>query len=199
MVEFFEVSDLNRTFELQMPGRVIFGVGTVKEVGPEAKAMHAKNVLIVTDRGVAEMGLADRVREPLIEEGLKVDVWDQVEPEPSIVTVEKLLEHIKRGNFDLLIGVGGGSSMDVAKAVAVLLNNPGNPEDYFAGGKKEFENPGLSCITVPTTAGTGAEITWDSVIKDRTGMKAFYEHRYIRPNLAIVDPVMSSSMPPPLL
>jgi alcohol dehydrogenase len=198
MVEFFEVSDLNKTFELQMPSRVIFGVDTVEQVGPEVKAMRAQNVLIVTDQGVAKMGLADKVKEPLLKEGINVEVWDQVEPEPSIVTVEKLIQYVKLGNFDLLIGVGGGSSMDVAKAVAVLLKNSGNPEDYFAGGKKEFENPGISCITVPTTAGTGAEITWDSVIKDNTGMKAFYEHQYIRPALAIVDPVMSSGMPPRL-
>jgi len=195
MVELYETL---RTFELQMPSRVIFGIGTVERVGAESKSMKAQNVLIVTDPGVAKAGLADKVKEPLLKEDLKAEVWDQVEPEPTINSLEKLLEHVKQGNFDMLIGVGGGSSMDVAKSVAVLLNNPGNPEDYFAGGKKEFTNPGVPCITIPTTAGTGAEITWDAVIKDRTGMKAFFEHRYIRPTLAIVDPVMSSGMPPRL-
>jgi alcohol dehydrogenase len=198
MVEFFEISDLKRTFELQMPSRVIFGIGTIERVGSEAKSMKAQNVLIVTDVGVAKAGLADKVKEPLIKEGLKVEVWDQVEPEPTINSVERLLRYVKQGEFDVLIGVGGGSSMDVAKAVSVLVNNPGDPEDYFAGGKKEFTNVGVPCITIPTTAGTGAEITWDAVIKDRTGMKAFYEHRYIRPTLAIVDPTMSSGMPPRL-
>jgi len=195
MVELYEPL---RTFELQMPSRVIFGIGAVERTGTEVKKMKAKNILIVTDRGVAKAGLADKVEGPMLEEGLKVDVWDRVEPEPSIGCVEELLEYVKGGNFDLLIGVGGGSSMDVAKAAAVLLKNPGEPEEYFAGGEREFTNPGVPCIAIPTTAGTGAEITWDAVIKDRTGMKAFFEHQYVRPTLAIVDPIMSSGMPPRL-
>lgn len=194
MVEFYEPL---RTFELQMPSRVIFGIGTVERVGTEAKRLKAQDVLIVTDLSVSKVGLADKVKEPVLKEGLKVESWNQVEPEPSIACVEKLLEYVKRGKFDLLIGVGGGSSMDVAKAVAVLLNNPGPPEDYFPGGK-EFAKLGIPCIAIPTTAGTGAEITADAVIKDRTGMKAYFEHPYIRPTLAIVDPVMSSGMPPRL-
>ncbi len=187
-----------KTFELQMPSRVIFGIGAVRQIGKESRDLKAQEILIVTDTGVSTAGLVEKIREPLLKEGLRVEVWDQVEPEPSIVCVEELLDHVRNGRFDLLIGAGGGSSMDVAKAAAVLLNNPGQPEDYFAGGKKEFENFGLPCITVPTTAGTGAEITWDAVIKDRTGMKAFFEHRYVRPTLAIVDPTMSAGMPPRL-
>lgn len=181
-----------------MPSRVIFGIGAVRQIGKESRDLKAQEILIVTDTGVSTAGLVEKIREPLLKEGLRVEVWDQVEPEPSIVCVEELLDHVRNGRFDLLIGAGGGSSMDVAKAAAVLLNNPGQPEDYFAGGKKEFENFGLPCITVPTTAGTGAEITWDAVIKDRTGMKAFFEHRYVRPTLAIVDPTMSAGMPPRL-
>lgn len=181
-----------------MPSRVLFGIDTVDRIGAEARKMKAKTVLIVTDVGVSKAGLVERVKTPLSKEGLKVTLWDQVETEPSIVSVEKLLTFAKNSKFDLLIGVGGGSCMDATKAVAVLLNNPGDPEDYFAGGKKEFENPGASCITVPTTSGTGAEITWDAVIKDRTGMKAFFEHQYVRPLLAIVDPTMSAGMPPKL-
>jgi len=195
MVEFYEPL---RTFELQMPSRVIFGIGTVKRTGQEAKRLGAKNALLVTDEGVAKAGLADRAKGPVLEEGLKAEVWDQVEPEPTIGCVEDLLGHVKRGSFDLLIGVGGGSSMDVAKAAAVLLKNPGEPEEYFAGGKREFTSPGVPCIAVPTTAGTGAEITWDAVIKDRNGMKAFFEHQYVRPAVAIVDPTMSAGMPPRL-
>jgi len=187
-----------KTFELQMPSRVIFGIGAVRQIGKESRDLKAQEILIVTDTGVSTAGLVEKIREPLLKEGLRVEVWDQVEPEPSIVCVEELLDHVRNGRFDLLIGAGGGSSMDVAKAAAVLLNNPGQPEDYFAGGKKEFENFGLPCITVPTTAGTGAEITWDAVIKDRTGMKAFFEHRHVRPTLAIVDPTMSAGMPPRL-
>lgn len=195
MVDFYQHLG---TFELHMPSRVIFGIGTVERVGPEAEDMNAHRALIVTDAGLAKAGLASKVREPLLKSGLRVEVWDQVEPEPSVRCVENLLEHVGEDDFDLLVGVGGGSSMDVAKSAAALLTNVGHPEDYFAGGKKEFANPGVPCIAVPTTSGTGAEITCDAVIKDRTGMKAFYEHQYICPTLAIVDPIMSSGMPPRL-
>jgi len=194
MAEFYE---LLRTFELQMPRHVIFGFHTVSHVGREAKQLNAHKVLIVTDQGISKAGLVSQVSQPLLNEGLNVEVWDKVEPEPSVATVEKLLKHCKLGKYDLLVGLGGGSSMDVAKAVAVLLKNPGAPEDYFLGGK-EFTNPGVPCIAIPTTAGTGAEVTADSVIKTISGFKAFYEHPFIRASVAIVDPVMSSTMPPRL-
>jgi alcohol dehydrogenase class IV len=187
-----------KSFELHMPSRVLFGLGIVEKIGAEAKMMKAQNVLIVTDLGVLKAGVASKVQESLLSEGIKTEVWDQVETEPSLSCIEKLLVHIAQGGFDLLIGVGGGSCMDAAKSAAVLARNEGLPEDYFAGGKKAFTNPPLPCITVPTTAGTGAEITWDAVIKDRTGIKAVFEHPFVMPTLTIVDPVMSASMPPKL-
>lgn len=187
-----------RTFQIQCPARVIFGVGAVNQLGTEIKRLGVKNGLIVTDPGVPKAGLLEKAKGPLEKEGLKVDVYDKVEPEPPITSIERLLNLAKESKYEYFIGLGGGSSMDTAKAVSVLLNNPGSPEDYFAGGKKEFSKPGVPCVTVPTTAGTGAEITWDSVVKDRQGIKAFFEHAYIRPNLAIVDPIMSSTMPPRL-
>jgi alcohol dehydrogenase class IV len=187
-----------RTFQIQCPSRVIFGVGTVDQVGSEIKRLGLNDGLLVTDLGVGKAGLLDKVKKPLDKEGLRTAVYDEVEPEPSITCIERLLDVAAKSRREFLIGLGGGSSIDAAKAVSVLLNNPGDPEDYLAGGKKEFSRPGVPCITIPTTAGTGAEITWDSVVKDRRGTKAFYEHAYIRPNLAIVDPVMSSTMPPRL-
>jgi alcohol dehydrogenase class IV len=187
-----------KSFELHMPSRVLFGIGAVEKIGLEAKKLKAQKVLIVTDQGVSKAGAAAKVKESLLKEGLSAEAWDQVETEPSLASVEKLLEYVNRGSFDLLVGVGGGSCMDAAKSAAVLAKNEGDPEDYFSGGKREFINPPLPCITIPTTAGTGAEITWDAVIKDRTGIKAVFEHPYVIPLLTIVDPVMSASMPPRL-
>jgi alcohol dehydrogenase class IV len=193
--EFFEPL---RTFQVRCPSRVIFGLNSVNQIGLEMKRVGVKNGLIVTDRGVYEAGLLDRVRHPLEQEGLAVDVYDKVELEPAIDSIERLLDHARKNRYEFIVGLGGGSSMDTAKAASVLLSNPGDPEDYFAGGKREFSKPGVPCVTVPTTAGTGAEVTWDSVVKDRQGIKAFFEHVYIIPSLAIVDPVMSSTMPPRL-
>jgi len=194
-MEFYEPL---RAFELLLPSRVIFGIGTVARVGQEAQRLNAHKALIATDSGVSEAGLVGKVREPLLKKGLEIEVWDHVEPEPSVVNAEKLLNYCKPKKFDLLVGLGGGSCMDVAKVVAVLLNNPGKPDDYFYGGKKEFTKPGVPCIAVPTTAGTGAEVTMESIIKDRVGLKASFGHQSICPSVAIVDPIMSSTMPPRL-
>jgi hypothetical protein len=103
-----------KTFELHMPSRVLFGLGIVEKIGAEAKMMKAQNVLIVTDLGVLKAGVASKVQESLLSEGIKTEVWDQVETEPSLSCIEKLLVHIAQGGFVLLIGVGGGSCMDAA-------------------------------------------------------------------------------------
>lgn len=187
-----------RSFELHMPSRVLFGINYVEKIGVEAKRLSAAKVLVVTDKGISNTGAPERIRALLVKEGLSAEVWDNSETEPSIDCVVGLRNYIEKGGFDLLVGLGGGSCMDVAKAAAVLSRNDGDPEDYFAGGKREFTRPGIPCITIPTTAGTGAEITWDAVVKDKTGIKAVFEHAYIMPTLAIVDPTMSASMPPRL-
>jgi alcohol dehydrogenase class IV len=187
-----------RPFELHMPSRVLFGIKSVEKIGSEAKHLGAKNVLVVTDKGISKTGEPGRIKSILLKEEMKAEIWDGVETEPSIGCVVDLRDYISKCGFDLLIGLGGGSCMDAAKAAAVLSRNEEDPEDYFAGGKREFARPGIPCITIPTTAGTGAEITWDAVIKDRSGIKAVFEHTYIMPTLAIVDPTMSASMPPRL-
>ncbi|MBI3980122.1 MAG: iron-containing alcohol dehydrogenase [Chloroflexi bacterium] len=187
-----------RSFELGLPGRVLFGIGMVQRIGQEAADLGLQDGLLVTDPGVAGAGLVQKVTDPLKAAGIHVDVYDQAETEPGIASIEALLELVRSRSYGFLVGLGGGSAMDTAKAVAVLMTNPGEPEDYFAGGKRQFSKPGLPCIAIPTTAGTGAEVTWDSVVKDRTGTKAFFEHRYVRPAVAIVDPLMSAGMPPRL-
>ena len=187
-----------RPFELHMPSRVLFGIKSVEKIGVEAKRLGASNVLIVTDKGISKTGAPERIKSMLLKEEMRAEVWDDAETEPSIGCVVDLCKFIGKSSFDLIVGLGGGSCMDVAKAAAVLSRNDGDPEDYYAGGKREFSKPGIPCITIPTTAGTGAEITWDAVIKDKTGIKAVFEHAYIMPTLAIVDPTLSASMPPRL-
>jgi alcohol dehydrogenase len=187
-----------RGFEFQAPGRVIFGLGTVNQLGEEIKKMGGKQVLIITDQQIARTEILTTVKASIEKSGIRAGVYDKTETEPSLSSLERLISAIKKKRYDVFIGLGGGSAIDSTKAIAVLLENPGDPENYFAGGKEEFKNPGRPCITVPTTAGTGAEITWDAVIKDRKGVKAFFEHRYIRPVLAVVDPLLTIGMPPKL-
>lgn len=184
-----------RGFEFQAPGRVIFGLGAVSQLGEEIKKMGGKHCLIITDKNIAQTDILTTVKESIEKAGIKPAVYDKTETEPALPSLEKLMSEIKKEHYDVLIGLGGGSAIDSTKAIAVLLENPGDPENYFAGGKEEFKHPGKTCITIPTTAGTGAEITWDAVIKDRKGIKAFFEHKYIRPALAVVDPLLTIEMP----
>lgn len=184
-----------RGFEFQAPGRVIFGLGAVHQLGEEIKKMGGKRCLIITDKNIAQSDILTTVRQSIGKAGIEAGVYDKTETEPALPSLEKLMSEIRKENYDVFIGLGGGSAIDSTKAVAVLLENPGDPENYFAGGKEEFKNPGRTCITIPTTAGTGAEITWDAVIKDRKGIKAFFEHKYIRPVLAVVDPLLTIGMP----
>ena len=178
----------------------MFGIDAVKRVGLEAKQLNAKRILVITDPGVPKLGLLNKVMEPLEKENLKAEYYDKVEPEPSITSVEDIFSQARRIGADLLVGLGGGSSLDVTKAAGALMGNSGDPEDYFPlTGKKEFVNPGVPVINIPTTAGTGAEITPWSVIKTRKGIKAWYgPSNYLSPAVAIVDPMMSSTMPPRL-
>jgi alcohol dehydrogenase class IV len=96
MTEFYEPL---RAFELLLPGRVIFGIGAVARVGHEARRLNAHRALIATDSGVSRAGLVDRVREPLLKEGLAIEVWDHIEPEPSVTDVEDLLNYCKPKNL----------------------------------------------------------------------------------------------------
>ena len=131
-----------RSFELHMPSRVLFGINYVEKIGVEAKRFGAAKVLVVTDKGVSKTGAPERVRALLAKEGLSAEVWDNAETEPSIGSVVGLRDHIMKGGFDLLIGLGGGSCMDMAKAAAVLSRNEGDPEDYFSGGKTGVHEAG---------------------------------------------------------
>lgn len=190
--ELFE--PLRRTYLYLSSRRVLFGVNTVKQVGIEAKQLNAgQNCLIVTDPGIAKTGIVDQVLKPLKNEGFNVEIYDKVEPEPTLESVLKSIDYAKQIKVNFVVGLGGGSSMDTAKLLAVAMTNLGPIKDYLT---KSFSEPGIPCIAIPTTAGTGAEVTWDAVvILSKEGVKAFFEHPFIRPTVAIVDPLMSSTMP----
>lgn len=185
---------LRKTYLYLSTRRVLFGVNAVKQVGLEAKQLSVgKNCLIVTDSGVVKAGLADRVVKPLKNEGFNVEVCDKAMPEPTLKSIVEIVDYAKKIEVNFVIGLGGGSSMDTAKLIAVAMTNPGDIKDYLT---KNFSKPGIPCITIPTTAGTGAEVTWDAVvILSEERVKAFFEHPFIRPTVAIVDPLMSSTMP----
>jgi alcohol dehydrogenase len=181
-----------------MPVKIIFGLNTAEQLGVEIKKLNGRKVLVVTDPTLRKMETMDVIVKSLESVSLEFEVFDKIKAEPPIECIEDLVGYIKQVGCDVVVGVGGGSVLDSAKVASVLVNNPGDPEDYYYGGKKTFENAGISCITVPTTAGTCAEITGASVVTDRKGIKGAFAHPFLYPKLAIVDPMMTVSMPPKL-
>lgn len=188
------MSDLQpQLFEHSFIGDVLFGVNAVERVGERAASIvEGRNSLIVTERGIVEAGLTERIQVSLEAAGFYVAVCDKAVPEPTMVAYQDVLDVANEQKPDLLVGVGGGSSMDVAKTVARALTNPRPLEEYLG---KEFEEEGVPLITIPTTSGTGAEVTPDAVIllPERKVKSVFLNARAA---LAIVDPTMTLTLPP---
>jgi len=176
-------------------GTIITGRGSLARIADEAKSLGATKILIVTDPVLLKTGLIERVMEALAPTGLGIGIFSEVEPEPRLQIVTKCQQAIKEGGYDLIVAVGGGSSMDVSKAASILMTNPGTVNDYL--GVNLVPNPGTPVIAVPTTAGTGSEVTPIAILSDvEEQLKKGVVSPYLLPKAAIVDPELTLTMPP---
>jgi alcohol dehydrogenase class IV len=177
-----------------------FGLGATDEIAYDAQRLALGRVLIVTDRNIAELGLPERIRSLLGEQGIKADVYDGVEVEPTDRSMEEAAEYARTKEFDGLIGVGGGSALDTCKVVNLLTSHSGRLLDYVnkpVGGGKPVPGPLKPLIAVPTTAGTGSETTAVAVTHVLgQHVKAGVSHRLLRPALGVVDPLNTLTAPP---
>ncbi|MGO0060651.1 iron-containing alcohol dehydrogenase [Brevibacillus fluminis] len=172
------------------------GWGSLDKLVPEVTRFHAARILIVTDPILEQIGLTDRVKHPLVEAGLAVDVYTGVVPEPPLEVGEALVAYTREHRFDLIIGLGGGSALDLTKLAAVLAVQEGSVSDYLAmTATRTLSRKGLPKILIPTTAGTGSEITNISVLTLPT-TKDVIAHDFLLADVAIVDPQLTLSMPP---
>ena len=177
--------------------RVVFGRGTVARLGELAGELGGKRILVVTDKGLREAGHLQKGLDSLTDAGLQVTVFDETNPNPTTEDVERGLAVAKEANVDLIIGLGGGSSMDCAKGVNFLLTNGGKMEDYWGIGKAT--QPMLPMIAVPTTAGTGSEAQSFALIANaETHMKMACGDKKAACAVAILDPELTASMPDPV-
>lgn len=184
-----------KTCTFLAPNKHLLGKGVVRQLGSEVRTLGGSKVFIITDPGVVKAGLVPSVTEPLKSEGIKVGIYDKVQPEPSSGIVDDAAKIARNGRYDLVIGLGGGSSLDVAKGVAMMVVNKGTILDYV--GLNMFPERGLPKILIPTTAGTGSEASWVCVVTDekKNEKKSLYSFRLL-PDLAVLDPLMTVSMPP---
>ncbi len=191
--------DLARQYVFHAPTRVIFGSGTVQATGREVATMGGTAALVVTDRGVVNAGLLDGVLASLTAADVSATVFDAVEPNPSIGTVTAAFAAYQSGGCNAIVAVGGGSPMDVAKAVGILATNGGAIAEYE--GKPDAVRADLPpFVCVPTTCGTGSEVTPFAVITDdaRHWKMSIASPREV-PRVAIIDPDLFLKMPAPLI
>ncbi len=181
--------------QLRTPGVVHFGPGSIEKLKGEAAALDATRALVVTDPGLAGTPMVATVQALLSDAGLGVETFADVVPEPPIGVVEAALEQVRNTGCDLLVGVGGGSSLDVVKVVSVLATNEGDVRDYF--GTDLVPKPGLPKVLVPTTAGTGSEVTPIAILTDTEAkVKKGIVSPFLYGHVSIVDPELTHSLPP---
>ncbi len=176
-------------------GRIVFGSGVVRRLDQFIQPWKAKNVLIVTDSILTRVGVVAQVESPLKAAGISVSVFDGGEPEPSFAIADKAIELARTVKPDVIIGVGGGSNLDLAKIVANILTHGGHYKDYFGYGK--VPGPIMPLVCIPTTAGTGSEVSHAAVLTDTVNQtKISCLSHYLRPQLAVVDPKLTLTCPP---
>lgn len=182
------------SFTYFMPTRVECGNGMSKKTGELVNELDVSRVLIVTDKGVRSANLLEGIVKSLHAVNLEYEIYDEVEPNPSADTIRRGTEVLKQRNCDAVLGVGGGSSIDTAKAIAVMAVNPGDILDYEGVGMIRI--PPLPIIAIPTTAGTGSEATNSTVVTNKeTSFKLGVLSSYLFSDLAILDPALTIQLP----
>ena len=183
-------------FTFELPTQIIFGPGSLSRLAEEAGRL-AERVLVVSDPGVAAAGILDQVLTQVKTAGRRAEVTTEVEANPSIETVERASTRYRQSGSQWILAVGGGSAMDVGKAVALLVTHPGPLTAYEGVGK--VPGPVAPLVCIPTTAGTGSEVTVFSVITDRARpFKMPIGSTHLLPRVALCDPELTVSMPQPL-
>ncbi|EAQ80870.1 iron-containing alcohol dehydrogenase [Blastopirellula marina] len=176
-------------------GELTFGAGASQRVGLLATRRSWSRVLIVTDATLVRLGLVDKVRQALIDAGITVEIFDGSCAEPDLSVAVAAQAAAQKFGPHAICGLGGGSNIDLAKIVAILHAHGGEAADYFSWDQV----PGAvtPIIALPTTAGTGSEVSQSAVLTDiENAMKVSTLSQYLRPTLAIVDPLLSATCPP---
>jgi alcohol dehydrogenase class IV len=177
-----------------IPPTVIYGQGSLDRLAEEAVGLGRKALLVVGSGSLARSGALDRIQDLLRSKAVTAVLFEGVEPDPAIETVDRGAEQALESGCQMVIAAGGGSVIDTGKAIAGMVTNDGSVREYLEG--REITEKPLPCIAIPTTAGTGAEVTKNSVLTNRQGLyKKSIRHRWLIPTAAIVDPALTLSLP----
>ena len=183
---------MRTTFTFRSAGNLVFGRDAINELGVVLDRAGAKRVFLVADKILVGVGIVDRVKE---QAGRDVEVFDGGEPEPSLGMVLNCIAAARAFRPDAVIGLGGGSNMDAAKLAAIALAHGGDPRDYV--GENKVPGPLLPLVCIPTTAGTGSEVSAAAVFTNTDlQLKVSVLSYFLRPTAALVDPLLTVSCPP---
>jgi alcohol dehydrogenase class IV len=173
--------------------RIVQGRGAISRLPDEVARFQCSKILVVTDPGLVATPFPALVKSLLGDR--EVEVFSEVESDPSIETINACAGHVRKHKFDLLIALGGGSPIDAAKCASVLATNPGSAEDYL--GIDKIPNPGIPKIIIPTTAGTGSEVTNVAVLSLKAAhTKKGIVSRHLFADAAILDSELTVGLPP---
>lgn len=177
-----------------IPTKVIFGKKSLEKITDIVESFKPNRIMLVTGRkSMKKLGATDRIIDYL--KNRRVVVYNKIKQNPDVTTVENGIRFLKDEKCDLVIGLGGGSAIDTAKAVSVLSKNQ-DPADEYLSGNRKIANRGVPLIAIPTTAGTGSEVTqYASIIDETKKRKLSLSHEYIHPSIAIIDPTLTVTMP----
>ena len=186
---------MTKTFSFTGAKKIVFGNGTFEKLADFIRETGGRKPLIVLDKNLSRSGFKQKVSEILARGSLTGVFFDRVDPEPALELADEGTEAARKGKCDLVVGIGGGSAMDVAKAVAALIPNSGKAQDYL--GLNKVPGPGLPTVMVPTTAGTGSEVTFTAVfLRKNLNKKEGMNSPHLYPSLALLDPVLTLTLPP---
>jgi alcohol dehydrogenase class IV len=182
-------------FTLAYPAKIVFGRGCIQQLARSVRAFGSTALVVTGKRGLRSAGLQGGILGHLEANGIAARLFAEVESDPSLGTVERGVAAATAHGVDVVVGIGGGSALDAAKAVAIAVTQPESVRAYHAG--REIQRDGLPFIAVPTTAGTGAEITRNAVLTDeRRKLKLSLRGERMIAKVALLDPELTVSLPP---
>jgi len=190
---------LSKIGEFYAPGKIIFGTGGLSQVGAEAKRLGSKVLVVLGRSAMRKSGALDCLTHLLKENNLEYIIYENIPSDPTVETVDTGASLARKGNCNLVIALGGGSVLDTGKAISAMVTNEGSVADYqeIEGKDRKFKTKPIPFIAIPTTSGTGSEATRNAVITNtKLGLKKSIRDPWLIPELALVDPELTLSLPP---
>ena len=190
---------MSKIGEFYAPGKIIFGPGGLSQVGTEAKKLGSIALIVLGRSAMRKSGALNCLTHLLEENNLKYIIYENIPSDPTVETVDTGASLARKGSCNLVIALGGGSVLDTGKAISAMVTNEGSVADYqeIEGKGRKFKTKPIPFIAIPTTSGTGSEATRNAVITNtKLGLKKSIRDLWLIPEVALVDPELTLSLPP---